>query len=105
MYSLLLLLALLGGLALEKTLRAPSVGSVAGLAFASVAVALTHYWSLYLLFTLGAMLLIGSLRGSFPSAKRNRRLALLGLVLCGLLFLPWLSNFPVPGRAHRPPLG
>jgi mannosyltransferase len=105
MYSLLLLLALLGGLALEKTLRAPSVGSVVGLAFASVAVALTHYWSLYLLVTLGAMLLVGSLRGSFPSAKRNRRLALLGLVLGGVLFLPWLSNFLYQGKHTGTPWG
>ena len=45
MYSILVLLALLGALALERTLRAPTWWSVAGLALASVAVALTHYWS------------------------------------------------------------
>ncbi|MDQ1649970.1 MAG: mannosyltransferase [Frankiaceae bacterium] len=105
MYSLLLLLALLGGLALEKTLRAPSIGSVVGLGFAAVAVALTHYWSLYLLFTLGLLLLVGAVRGSFPSAKRNRRLALLGLVLGGMLFLPWLPNFLYQGKHTGTPWG
>lgn len=105
MYSLLLLLAVLGGLALEKTLRAPSPGSVIGLAFAAAGVALTHYWSLYLLFTLGALLLVGSLRGSFPSAKRNRRYALLGLALGGVLFLPWFPNFRYQAEHTGTPWG
>jgi hypothetical protein len=105
MYSLLLLLALLGGLALERTLRAPTVWSVLGLGLAATGVALTHYWSLYLLFTLGLMLLIGAVRGRLPSDRRHRWLALLGLVIGAALFSVWLPGFLYQAKHTGTPWG
>ncbi|OAA28530.1 Dolichyl-phosphate-mannose-protein mannosyltransferase [Frankia sp. EI5c] len=57
MYSLIVLLTALGGLVLERVLRAPNAKNVALLALCSGALALTHYWCLYLLLTVGAWLI------------------------------------------------
>ncbi len=97
MYSLLLLLALLGGLALERTLRAPAWWSVVLLSVFSAAVALTHYWSLYSLITLAVGLVIGAFWGS-PLRKRGCRYSLLGLVGGAVLFIPWLPVFRYQGK-------
>ncbi|EIV91369.1 glycosyltransferase family 39 protein [Frankia sp. QA3] len=74
MYSLIVLLTALGGLALERVLRAPSVRSVIGLALAAGCLALTHYWCLYLLLTV-AVWLIGLLTlRPWYRARRSRQL-------------------------------
>lgn len=104
MYSLLLLVALLGGLALERTLRAPTWWSVAGLSVASVAVALTHYWSLYSLVTVGALLLIGVFRGN-PLHKRGCKYALGGLLGGAVLFAPWFPTFAYQSKHTGTPWG
>ncbi len=56
MYSLVVLLTALGGLALTRVLRRPAVSSMALLALCAGGVALTHYWCLYLLLTVGVWL-------------------------------------------------
>jgi mannosyltransferase len=104
MYSLLVLLAIGGGLALERTLRSPSWWSVLLVSIFSVAVALTHYWSLYSLITLGVGLLIGSFWGK-PLRKRNCRFALGGLIGGGILFIPWLSTFLYQSKHTGTPWG
>jgi 4-amino-4-deoxy-L-arabinose transferase-like glycosyltransferase len=58
MYSLIVLLTALGGVAVERALRKPSALSVAFVAVCSGCLALTHYWCLYLLMTVGAWLLL-----------------------------------------------
>ncbi|WP_261560519.1 glycosyltransferase family 39 protein, partial [Frankia tisae] len=74
MYSLIVLLTALGGLAMERVLRAPSVRSVIGLALAAGCLALTHYWCLYLLLTV-AVWLIGLLTlRPWYRARRARQL-------------------------------
>jgi mannosyltransferase len=104
MYSLLVLLAILGGLALERTLRSPTWWSVASLSVATVAVALTHYWSLYSLVTLGVGLLIGSIWAK-PLRKRGCRFALGGLIGGAILFAPWLSTFLYQSKHTGTPWG
>ncbi|HEX7353980.1 MAG TPA: glycosyltransferase family 39 protein [Mycobacteriales bacterium] len=93
MYSLLVLLALIGGLALHRILRSgPAPLPVVTLALMSGALALTHYWSFYLLVTVGGGLLVAGLRASEPARSRCRWA--LGAVLAGgVLFIPWLPGF------------
>lgn len=93
MYSLLVLLTLIGALALERVLRdGPQLGRLALLATASGALALTHYWSFYTLFSIAVVLAVGALRN--PAGRgRACRLALLGLASGAVLFVPWLPSF------------
>ncbi|WP_007520554.1 glycosyltransferase family 39 protein, partial [Pseudofrankia saprophytica] len=58
MYSLIVLLTALGGLAIERALRKPTALSVAYVALAAGSLALTHYWCLYLLLTVGGWLVL-----------------------------------------------
>ncbi|MGF7235107.1 MAG: glycosyltransferase family 39 protein [Frankia sp.] len=62
MYSLVVLLTALGGVALEATLRRPSARTVAALAVCSGLLALTHYWCFYLLLTAAGWLAALALR-------------------------------------------
>ncbi|MCM3882981.1 glycosyltransferase family 39 protein [Frankia sp. R82] len=73
MYSLIVLLTALGGVALERVLRAPSAKSVIGLAVAAGCLALTHYWCLYLLVTVGVWLLGLLFLRPWYRARRARR--------------------------------
>ncbi len=104
MYSLLLLLALFGALALERTLRAPTWWSVGGLAVSATAVALTHYWSLYSLVTVAVLLVIGIFWGS-PLRRRGCRYALGGLVGGAVLFAPWFPTFLYQSKHTGTPWG
>jgi mannosyltransferase len=104
MYSLLVLLALLGALALERTLRAPTWWSVLCLALAADAVAMTHYWSLYSLITVAVFLIVGALWGK-PAQKRGCRFSMLGLVGGGILFIPWLPTFLYQAKHTGTPWG
>jgi 4-amino-4-deoxy-L-arabinose transferase-like glycosyltransferase len=65
MYSLIVLLTALGGVAVERALRKPSALSVAFVAVCAGCLALTHYWCLYLLLTVGLWLLLLWWRPSF----------------------------------------
>jgi mannosyltransferase len=104
MYSLVLLLSVLFGLAFERTLRQPNWQSVVGMALTTGLLALTHYWTLYLLLTVGIWVVVRSFRGP-QEHRRPARLAVLGL-LCGfLVFLPWLSNFRYQSRHTGTPWG
>jgi hypothetical protein len=90
MYSLIVLLTALGGLALKRTLRAPSVRSVVALAVCAGLLALTHYWCLYLLLTVAAWILIGAVRGPL---RPHWKASLGGLALGVVVFAPWLPAF------------
>ncbi|HEX4430586.1 MAG TPA: glycosyltransferase family 39 protein, partial [Frankiaceae bacterium] len=104
MYSLLVLLALLGALALERTLRAPTWWSVLGISVASVAVAMTHYWSLYSLVTVAGFLLIGVFWGS-PVHRRGCKLSIVGLLGGAVLFIPWFPTFLYQSKHTGTPWG
>lgn len=93
MYSLLVLLALVGGLALRRVLvLGPSALSVLVLAVDSAALALTHYWSFYLLLVVGAALIVGAVRSNGPE-RRRYAWALVGEFAGAVLFAPWLPEF------------
>ena len=77
MYSLIVLLTALGGLAIERTLRKPTVLSAVCVALAAGSLALTHYWCLYLLLTVAGWLLLlwwrpGFLFGAADRASAGR---------------------------------
>ena len=104
MYSLVLLLSVLFGLALERTLRRPSWQSVVSMAITTGLLALTHYWTLYLLLTVGIWVVVRSVRGS-AEHRRPARLAVLGLLGGFIVFLPWLSNFRYQSQHTGTPWG
>jgi len=81
MYSLLLLEVCLGGLALLRALERPTLRRLAPLTLAALALALTHYWALFLLVCVA---------GGLLAARRWR--PLLALVAAGVLFLPQLPT-------------
>lgn len=89
MYSLVVLLVLLGFLALDGYLRAP--GRVRGIAVAllSGTLALTHYWALFLLTTVAGGLLLRRWR----EGRRTDARAVGWMITGALLFLPWLPSF------------
>lgn len=105
MYSLVVLLTALGGLALERTLQRPSARSVAALALCSGLLALTHYWCLYLLLTVGGWLLgLAAARRAAPVARRA--LAGVGGIAAGaIVFSPWFAEFRYQAKHTGTPWG
>ena len=90
MYALVQLLAALGLLCVLRALERPSMSRLLPVAVLSGALALTHYWSLFLLAAAGLLLLAMATRGpDRPAARRT----LLALAAGGMLFLPWLPDF------------
>lgn len=90
MYSLVVLLTLLGMLAALRVMDKPGPGNLLGLATVSGALVLTHYWALFLVATGGALMLTLALRGT---RRRSALLAALALGAGLLAFLPWLPTF------------
>jgi mannosyltransferase len=94
MYSLVIFLTVLGFLSLSRILERARPARSDLVAFGLIAglLALTHYWSLYLLAVLGALLLWKAWRA--PADERHRYLAALGAMAAGgILFIPWLPSF------------
>jgi hypothetical protein len=90
MYSLLVVLTLVGWLALSDLLERFSWSSAITLAVATGLLLLTHYWSFYLVAVAVAGLGKRALKGpGLPEARR----ALLAVMAGGLLFVPWLPEF------------
>jgi mannosyltransferase len=87
MYSLLVLLVLLGAAALRWAVRRPGPWPVLAVGVSGAALLLTHYWSAYLLVVVG-LLALAALRRHRAAALR----VLAGLTLSALLFLPWLPT-------------
>jgi uncharacterized membrane protein len=87
MYAMVLALVLAGGLALVAALERPTAPRLLGVAVATGALLLTHYWALYLLTVVGAVLLWLAVRSS--AARR----CVAAMVAGSLLFLPWLPSF------------
>lgn len=89
MYALVLLLVTAGHLLLQRALERPVLARLAPLPFVSAALALTHYWTLYLLFVVAVLLVVAWRRHGQPAAAR----CLAALALGGVVFLPWLPTF------------
>lgn len=88
MYSLVVLLTLLGYLALTSVMRRPRPANMIGLAIVTGLLLYAHYWSIYLVVVVGAYLVWISFRGS-----SNARWALLAVAAGCLTFAPWLPIF------------
>ena len=87
MYSLVLLLVLLGAAAVTWAVRRPGPWPVLAVGLAGTALLWTHYWAAHLLIATGLVAVVG--------LRRHRAAALRvlgGLVLAGVLFLPWLPT-------------
>ncbi len=94
MYSLVVLLVLVGYLALSEVLAGGhrSRPAVVTLAVACALLLLAHYWSFYLLVVVVVALVVKARR--CPSAAaRSRVLVALGAIACGgVLFIPWVPT-------------
>lgn len=95
MYSLVVLLVLVGYLVLNDVLAGTGhpVGSAVALAIVSGLLLLSHYWSIYLLLVVGAALVVGAWRARSAAARRRRLRAVVSIAAGGVLFLPWLPSF------------
>jgi mannosyltransferase len=87
MYSMAMLLVLAGGLAIANLLERPSWGLCVAVALLTGALLLTHYYGLYTVAAVGAVLAWHAWRGEERSGARR---ALLSMVAGSLLFIPWL---------------
>jgi mannosyltransferase len=90
MYALVQLLVLAGLLALRRALERPSPGRLAVVTMLSGLLLLVHYWSIYLLATVGVVLVVLA-RGR--ERRRAARRALVAMAAGGLLFVPWAPSF------------
>jgi len=90
MYSLVMLLATLAALTLIRCLQRPTVIRLFLFGLVCGFLLLTHYWALFLVAGLGAVLALVALRGPVRTPARMALAA-----LCGgcLLFLPWAPSF------------
>ncbi len=87
MYSLLVLLVLLGGLAVRWAVSRGGPAPVLAVAAGAAALLLTHYWSVHLLAVTGLACLLALRRHRAPAVR-----VLTGLALGALAFLPWLPS-------------
>jgi uncharacterized membrane protein len=90
MYALVMFLVLCLALVLDNLLERPRPSGVVSLAVISGALLWTHYWSLYLLATIGGLLIVRWWRDR--GTREVTRWAILGLGLGGLLWLPWVPS-------------
>ena len=92
MYSLLVLLILVAHLLVDNAWREPTPRRLFAVSCVTAALLYTHYWSLFLIFSLGLVLLIGVLRGKDEIVQKSKKL-LLAVVVGAVSFLPWLPVF------------
>jgi mannosyltransferase len=91
MYSLVMLLVLAGYLLLSDALLAPTWRRLAGVGLVSGVLLLTHYWSIYLLATVGLLLVVRAWRQ--PDQRSATVRVAVAVAAGGVLFLPWLGGF------------
>ena len=97
MYSLVVLLTILGFLALDRSLRHPRPGNLIAVGAVTGLLLYTHYWSLYLIGTTMLWLAWQSWRGR-RQWVRGARASLAAAVVGCLTFLPWLPTFLFQSR-------
>ena len=90
MYSLAILLVLVGFLAVANALDEPTGARLVAIALLTSALLLTHYWAVYLVAATALALVPLARRG--PQVQAARRV-LLAMGAGGLLFVPWLPTF------------
>jgi hypothetical protein len=92
MYSLVMLLVVLGYLALVRALERPSLGRLACVAAVVAALLYTQYWSMYLLAVVGLGLLWQAWKGPDVESRHAARALIVAFVAGGIVFLPWVTN-------------
>lgn len=95
MYSLVMLLVLVGYLLVDHHRERPRWSTAVGTAVVAGLLLWTHYWSIWLLGSLGLVLLVQAVvehrRGD--TGRRNAELGLAAAIVAGTLtFLPWLPT-------------
>lgn len=91
MYSMVVFLVLVGVLAGDWLRRRPGPAPVVAVAAVSAALLLTHYWAIFLLGTVGLVVLGRAVR--YPAERAVARRAVIGLAAGGAAFVPWLPTF------------
>jgi len=89
MYSLVILLTLLGFHALDWNARRPGWRPALGVALVTAAVLYTHYWGIWLVAAVAAGLVWRSVRGP---ERGSSRWALAGVAVGAAAFLPWVPT-------------
>jgi hypothetical protein len=92
MYSLVVLLTVLGFLALDRSLTRPRPGNLIAVGAVTGLLLYTHYWSLYLIGVTLIWLAWVSWRGR-EQWRRGARASLVAAAVGCLTFLPWLPTF------------
>jgi mannosyltransferase len=92
MYSLEILLVLLGHLALWRVFERPNIGRMAVLALITGLLLYNQYWSLYLVAVVGVLLLVRVWKTT-GEARQATVAATVAMVSGGITFLPWLPTF------------
>jgi mannosyltransferase len=92
MYSLVILLTVLGYLALDRALLRPGVGNLVAVAVVTSLLLYSHYWSTYLIGTVVLWLAFQAWRGR-PRLRPGARASLVATLIGCLTFLPWLPTF------------
>jgi uncharacterized membrane protein len=104
MYSLMILLCLVGFLALARALESPTTRRLTAVAILTAATAYTHYWGLYFIAVTAGWLLYQARRarptvqatGGMAEVEKIRRpywLCFCAMCIAGAAFLPWLPTF------------
>jgi uncharacterized membrane protein len=94
MYSLVMLLVLVGYLLVDDIVRSgkDSLGRLVALTVVTAALLYTHYWSLWLLSALGLVLVWTVWKPSSAAVRRISLKVIAALAAGGVLFLPWLPT-------------
>lgn len=92
MYSLIILLVLLGYLLVDDVVARgrDSWWRIVALAVVAATLLYTHYWAMWLLAAVGALLIVIARRAPAPETRRGARRAIGAIVVGGVAFLPWL---------------
>jgi hypothetical protein len=91
MYSLVMLLVLVGYLVLTDALERPTRARLAGLTLISGLLLLTHYWAFYVVAAVGMVLVVRAWRR--PDDRPATVRVTVAVAAGGLLFLPWIGGF------------
>ena len=94
MYSLVMLLVMVGYLLVDDVVRRGRGGllRLAGIALVTGALLYSHYWAMWLLVVTGLVLVWRAWRNPEPTVRRPALQTLGALVVGGVLFLPWLPS-------------
>lgn len=93
MYSLVMVLTLAGYLAVSEALVRPELKQLALVAISTGALLWTHYWSMWMLASIGILLIARLVHRSRSRSDTRPTLLVIGaMAVGGVLFLPWVPS-------------